>query len=45
VSWCRKPPIVGARFLEKATRKQYVEMRDEMIRRSALRTTEHSRSP
>ena len=28
------PPLVGAHFLEKATRKQYVEMRDEMIRRS-----------
>jgi Polyketide cyclase / dehydrase and lipid transport len=31
-SWI--PPLVGAHFLEKATRKQYVEMRDEMLRRS-----------
>jgi carbon monoxide dehydrogenase subunit G len=28
------PPLVGARFLERATRKQYAEMRDEMLRRS-----------
>ena len=28
------PPVVGTHFLEKATRKQYVEMRDEMIRRN-----------
>ena len=32
------PPVVGAHFLEKATRKQYVEMREEMIRRSRAAT-------